>query len=60
MGVNTVQLFCVILQEIHPQCSLEFSLFFLKAGVAANPNPPLKNIPEVRKRHQNSAPLEIS
>ena len=39
MGVNTEELFCVILQEMHPKCSLELVLSILISGVAPNPNP---------------------
>ena len=39
MGVNTVQLFCDILQEMHPKCYLEFVLSIMISGVALNLNP---------------------
>ena len=46
MEANTVDLFCVILQEIHPKCSLELVLSILISGVAPNPNHlPLKKYP---------------
>ena len=62
MEANTVELFCVILQEIHPKCSLELVLFILISGVAPNPNHllPQKISLRFKKRHQNSAPLDIN
>ena len=46
MGVNTAQLCCVMLKEIHPKCSLELVLSILISGVAPNPSPlPPKEYP---------------